>query len=47
MRAIAVIVFGIHDRANHNHESMQTTLRRMKAHLEGASTPSDRGTSNL
>jgi ligand-binding SRPBCC domain-containing protein len=47
MRAIAVVVSGIRDRATHNHKGMQTTLRRMKAHLEAAPAASDATTSNL
>ncbi|MFG2049344.1 SRPBCC family protein [Micromonospora sp. NPDC048935] len=34
MRAIAVLVSGIRDRATHNRQSMQITLRRLKSHLE-------------
>jgi hypothetical protein len=34
MRAIAVVVSGIRDRATHNRQSMQVTLRRLKEHLE-------------
>jgi hypothetical protein len=34
MRVIAVLVSGIQDRATHNRESMQTTLHRLKDHLE-------------
>ncbi|WDZ82832.1 SRPBCC family protein [Micromonospora cathayae] len=34
MRAIAVLVSGIRDRASHNQQSMQVTLRRLRDHLE-------------
>lgn len=34
MRVVAVLVSGIRDRATHNRESMRTTLRRLRDHLE-------------
>jgi ligand-binding SRPBCC domain-containing protein len=41
MRAIAVVVSGIRDRATHNRQGMRTTLRRLKAHLEDAPAATD------
>ena len=46
MRAIAVIVSGIRDRAAHNREGMRTTLRRLKAHFETASAVPDPRSTN-